>query len=336
MNLTNLQMNDKDKDDKDDGTRGRRKMLQQVFKRLQSDLLACDAQWTLFVAAAHSYLYERLVLPFPKDFVTNTRKLKIELICETIAEVPRLEYVLEQLNLGLSKCFSTQAVKLLHTVLVKHRDRMALSTLRPCEFSELYEHLQMPAPKNSPTQIFEVMASGKDYAQLRASHSYPVRLGFYGGKLDELYTILIAGTVPNEHEPLMLTTDIDEALAMSPAAAGWGGSRCGSVLRSVAVVEFINMPPHVTVVKDNRHVLIKSSSCMQISYLLIYGQSCDAYERSMEQPYKRLLRWAEANQDVLLMSLCVLGLSIVSRTGGGYLRSFAETGFHFFKRNLLK
>ncbi|EDW74006.1 uncharacterized protein Dwil_GK19401 [Drosophila willistoni] len=336
MTLLNFQINDKDKGDENGAIRARKKMLKQVFKRLQADLLACDAQWTLFVAAAHSHLHESLLLPFPEDFVNNSQQLTIDLICETIAEVPRLEYVLQQLKLGLWRCFSPQVVKLLHTVLVLHREFMAFSTLRPCEFSELYEHLQMPAPKNSPTRIYEVMASGKVYAELRAIHTYPVRLGFYGGKLDNLYAILTAGTLPNQDEPVMLTTDIDEALAMSPAEAGWGGSRCGSVLRSVAVVEFINMPTHVTVVEDNRHVLITNSSCMQISYLLIYGQSCDAYEQSMEQPCKRLLRWVDANRYVLSMGLYVLGLSIVSQTGRGYIRSVGKTGFLFFKKCLLE
>ncbi|XP_030386999.1 protein mono-ADP-ribosyltransferase PARP16 [Scaptodrosophila lebanonensis] len=316
--------------------------LYQVQAHLQSDLLACDARWSLFVAAVTSYKFESLVLPFPKEFLNEQQRPNINKVYDIIGDVPRLEVVEQRLlHCNYGPC-RPDVMKLLHSVLVKHGERVALNSLSQCQFESLFAYLRVAPPRQMPSQILEVTPSPKSahtkaYARLCRQH--PVKLAYYGGKLEHFYGLLTADRLP-EGKPLVLTSDVNEALKRSPPGAGWGGSRCGSLLRCVAIVELVCAPKYVVLeadeqgVRDGRRVLVNNASCIQISYILIYGQSCRQFEA--QKPCRQLLNWAEANKYAISLGVYLMILSFTSSCGRGFFRSFARTSLNVFKRGLLR
>ncbi|XP_017078974.1 protein mono-ADP-ribosyltransferase Parp16 [Drosophila eugracilis] len=312
------------------------KELNQVQRRLQDDFLGCEALWTIFMAATWSYRYRTRLRPLP------SRWNSIDLLCNTVGNTPRLDVLQEQLMHGDYQACSPKVVRLLTDVLVDQADLVSLSTLRPCEFEELYAHLGMPAPKQRPTQIFEVrMGRGNQkseaYARLRQQNKESVRLGFYGCKLEKLYALLNSNTLTNGRR-LELTSDVNEALARSKPQAGLGGSRCGSILRCVVVVEFVFQDNETS--PDKRHVIIKDADTMQVSYILFYGQTCSehAAERQMlqMQPARKLLNWLESHQDeAISLGVSLMIVSSLAHFGCSFFQIFARNGLHVLKRGLL-
>ncbi|EDV55751.1 mono [ADP-ribose] polymerase PARP16 homolog [Drosophila erecta] len=311
--------------------------LHLVQRRLQDDFLGCEALWTIFMAAAWSYRYRTRLRPFPSHWHT------IDMVFNTLGDAPRLEVLQQQLlHCDYQDC-SPNVVRLLTDILVEQADRVSLSSLRPCEFEQLYAHLGMPSPKRAPTQIFEVRTGkgnemGEAYALLRQRNKESVRLGFYGCKLEKLYALLNQNCLANG-KCLELTCDINEALARSKPQAGLGGSRCGSILRCVAVVEFVFQDNETS--RDKKQVIIKDANTMQVSYLLLYGQSCNEYaiERQiklMAEPARELLNWVEKYQDeAISLGVGLLIVSSMAHFGSTFFRLFARNGFHVLKRGLL-
>ncbi|KAH8269406.1 hypothetical protein KR018_002502, partial [Drosophila ironensis] len=309
--------------------------LYTVQRRLQDDLLGCEAMWTIFVAASMSYRYRTRLRPFPRCCQS------IDHICQTLGEIPRLEFLHQQLLLCDYRGCTPKVIRLLSEVLVEQGKRVSLSSLRTCEFAELYSNLGMPTPARQPTQIFEVRTGHQNrraetYKLLRKQNKEAVRLGFYGCQLEKLYALLNDDQLP-EVEDLELTSDVNEALANSKAQAGLGGSRCGSILRCVAVVEFVFMGNETS--PDKKHVIVSQPETMQVSYLMIYGQSCDDYEAEMRllpQSGRKLMNWiGNFEQDALSLGISLLIVSSVSHFGGSFFRLFARTGFHILKRGLM-
>lgn len=315
----------------------------QIKKCLQSDLLACDARVSLFVAAAKSYHYAALLRLLP-DELQN-----IDIILDAIVSLDRLER-LRWHTFDRSK--RNVLLHLLHTVLVRHGECVALDTLHPSDYGELYAHLQLPPPKLTPTQIFEVTNSPecphtRRYTQLRERS--PVRLGFYGarGWLDELYAMLTVGRLPLDG-PIELLPTVDAVLQQCPYAAAWGASRCGAMLSCVAVVEYV-VPPEEesSLCPDQGKVTVHDANCMQISYLMFFGTSVDKYEKmtlaaklsktltKLQLYWRRISGWFEDNSNLLTMSVYAMCLFFTSTTGSHVVHKVATTGLSAFKKGFL-
>ncbi|KAL7737647.1 hypothetical protein ACLKA6_007755 [Drosophila palustris] len=319
--------------------------LFQIQKHLQTDLLACDARLSLFVAAANSYRYESLLRPFPEEFLDRDRRPDINAIFDVIADFDRLEVTLHQILTGNYSSSHKNVLKLLHAVLVKHAEFVALSTLQPCEFDDLYAHLKIPAPSSAaPTQIFEVTPSlkcahTKAYTALR--EQYPVRMGFYGGNLEELYAMLTLGCLPL-NEPIKLASNVDEALAQSQYGNSWGASRCGAMLNCVAVVEYLVVPSQVTVEgADRQHVIVRDANCIQISYLLFFGKSFTQYESAlmlrpkMSIDWNQTIKWLETNKYAISLGVYLMILSMSLSDGRGILYRLATSGMYTIRKGFL-
>ncbi|KAH8401694.1 hypothetical protein KR009_007396 [Drosophila setifemur] len=303
-----------------------------VQSRLQEDLLGCEAMWTLFVTAALSYRFESRLRPFPRS-CSN-----IDRVWQVVEDVPRIEILHQQLmHCDYNSCTSS-VIGLLSEVLVDQGDRVFLSSLRTCEFQDLYSHLGMPPPRRQPTQVFEIRTGrgnsrANAYAHLRKQNKGSVRMGFLGCQLETLYALLNDDPLP-EGESLELTSDVNEALDNTRAQAGVGGSRCGSILRCVAMVEFVLQGNETSA--DKKHVLVRDGETMQVTYLMLYGQSCKEHEAEMElkvQPVGKLIRKIDDYE--LSLGISLLIVSSMAHFGSGFFRHFAQTGFHILKRGLL-
>ncbi|XP_060658359.1 protein mono-ADP-ribosyltransferase Parp16 [Drosophila nasuta] len=319
------------------------KQLYKLQKHLESDLLACDARLSLFVAAANSYRCESLLCPFPEDFLDSKQRPNMNAIFDVIADFDRLEFILQQILTGNYSSGHKNVFKLLYAVLVKHGERVALSTLQPCEFEELYTHLKISAPSTPPTQIFEVTPSlkcahTKAYSSLR--DQYPVKIGFYGGKLEELYSMMTVGCLPLD-EPIRLFCNVDDALSQSQYGSSWGASRCGALLSCVAVVEFAVMPTLVIKDEEQRHVIVHDADCIQISYLLFFGKSFTQYETAlMLQPrvyvdWDATFRWLASKKYAISLGVYLMMLSMSMSSGRGVLYRLATSGIYAIRKGFL-
>ncbi|KAH8284744.1 hypothetical protein KR054_000505 [Drosophila jambulina] len=314
------------------------KALRLVQERLQQDLQGCEALLSIFAAAAMSYRYRSRLRPFPQHWPS------IDHLCHTLSDVPPLSI----LNLSLKHCDYTSCpshvCRLLTNVLVEQGDRVSLSSLRPCEFPELYAHLGMPTPQQSPTQIFEVRlgkgnAKAETYFRLRRSSKESVRLGFHGCKLEKMYSLLNDQYL-SDGKCLELTSNVNEALARSKPQAGLGGSLCGSILRCVAVVEFVFRDNETS--PDMQHVLIREPETMQISYLMLYGQSCQEREAEVQMELERnppgfkLPNWIGGlEKGAISLGIGLLIVSSMSRYGFNFFRLLAHAGLHVLKRGVM-
>ncbi|KAH8371734.1 hypothetical protein KR093_008735, partial [Drosophila rubida] len=319
------------------------KQLYQIQKHLEADLLACDARLSLFVAAANSYRYESLLCPFPDDFLDSKQRPDINAIFDVIADFDRLETILQQILSGHCNSCHANVLKLLHAVIVKHGEHVALSTLQPCEFQDLYQHLNMRAPATAPTQIFEVTPSlkcahTKAYTALR--EQYPVKIGYYGGKLEELYAMLTVGCLPM-NEPIRLFCNVDVALSRSQCGTSWGASRCGAMLSCVAVVEFAMVPTLVVQDDDQRHVIVRDADCIQISYLLFFGKSFTQYEKALtlqshvHVDWDATFRWLASKKYAISLGVYLMILSMSLSSGRGVFYKLATCGIYAIRRGIL-
>lgn len=326
-----------------------RRLLQvwwsQIKKCLHSDLLACDARVSLFVAAAQSYHYAALLRLLPGELQN------IDIVLDAIVSLDRLERLSWH---SFERSKRHVLLYLLHTVLVRHGECVALATLQRNDYGALYAHLKMPAPQQAPTQIFEVTSSlecphTQAYVQLRERS--PVRLGFYGarGWLDELYAMLTVGRLPHD-KPIELLPTVDAVLQQCPHAASWGASRCGAMLRCVAAVEYV-MPPEEeesALSPDQGKVIVRDANCMQISYLMFFGTSVEKYERmtlattlsqtwsKFTEYWRRISGWFEENNHVLSMCVYAMCLCFTSATGGHVLHRVATKGLSAYKKGFLQ
>lgn len=317
--------------------------LFQIQKHLQTDLLACDARLSLFVAAANSYRYESLLRPFPEEFLDRDRRPNINAIFDVIADFDRLEIILHQILRGNYSSSHKNVLKLLYAVLVKHGEFVALSTLQLCEFDDLYAHLKITAPSTAPTQIFEVTPSlkcahTKAYTTLR--DQYPVKMGFYGGNLEELYAMLTVGCLPM-NEPIKLTGNVDAALTQSQYGNSWGASRCGAILNCVAVVEYLEVPSQVSVTDDNLHVIVRDANCIQISYLLFFGKSYAQDEGAlmlkpkMSIDWNDTIKWLENKKYAISLGVYLMILSMSLSNGRGMIYRLATSGMYTIRKGFL-
>lgn len=319
-----------------------------IKKCLRSDLLACDARLSLFVAAATSYRYKALLRLLPAELQN------IENILDTIVNLDRLERLKGPTRIGGCDC---RMLQLLHTVLVQHGECAALSTLHSSEFPALYAHLKIHAPRKTPTQIFEVTPSlkcdhTKAYAQLR--EEFPVRLGFYGGRLDDLYAMLTVGSLPND-EPIELYSNMDAVLQQCPYAATWGASRCGAMLSCVAIVEYVMLPEQVSVCEKTGKVIVRYADCMQISYLMFFD---DMYVPESEREVQKVMMnnqnnnnmricslptdwikttdWLLSNKHALTLGIYMVCLPLTINSGNALLHKIATMGQFMLKKGFLQ
>ncbi|ALC41681.1 CG15925, partial [Drosophila busckii] len=329
--------------------------LQQLQRCLQTDLLACDARCSLFVAAVHSYRYEQLL-----QHCLAELQLSIDDIYAVLGSLERLELLAAQLQQGNYGGYEARVYRLLHGLLVQHGERVALSTLQAAEFEPLYAHLQIPKPSCRPTHILEVTPSLKcahtqAYARLQATHQ--LRLGFYAVPLQQLYAMLTVGGLP-DNGPVRITTDLEEALQLAQLGVAWGASRLGALLRCVAIVEFALVPQLVQVEQDNRHAVISDASCLQISYLLCFGESLaaqpEAPQRQLKQQLQQLLlpltspwpklteragallHWAHGNKYSLTLGVYLMCVCLTPPSGRcGLFHSLASSAAYALRRGFL-
>lgn len=255
---------------------------------LETDLIACDAKWTLFVAAALSYRYDTQLKPFPPRFASEQTGYNIDALVSIINDTPKLRVVLQNIIDQNYDEFDTDVLDLLHWVLVIMRDPM-LRTVDEAEFNGILATVEQKIVPTRPTHVFEVCSAlnSKSEDKFRNEKAaFETKLTFYPNKLDSYFSLLHLGfpliptlnateSSPLPIESLRLCTELADCIERSPSGAGWGASMCGSMISCVALCQYVDNPIHVKKESAHNspveHILITKNNMVRVRYLLFYG-----------------------------------------------------------------
>lgn len=245
--------------------------------RLAADLAACDLQWTLFVAAAHSFRYDAKLSPYPARYTLRPpadgsgalepfAECDIDAILKHIAAVPRLTRILwSKLSAGAVDllhwvlCEHGAATVRVHTVPVaEHAAVMALvacetppaATMRPLHVFRLADGLNAAgAPTSFAEERFRGHRMSDDGGAAAAGR--PTMFAFHGSRMESFHSISSRGL--QQHlckqamfgEGIYLSSELLVSMPYSPAGGAWRLSGLGTQLSCMAVCEFIEHERHL-------------------------------------------------------------------------------------------
>ncbi|KNC20927.1 hypothetical protein FF38_00292 [Lucilia cuprina] len=264
---------------------------------LETDLVACDAKWTLFVAAALSYRYDSVLKPFPPQFSAEQTGCKIDILMSVINDTPKLRVILQNLMEQNYTEINREVTDLLYWVLIEMRE----PALRLVEGEELYSLLTSideKALKFKPTHVFEVQALTGFHSEVAFRNrtlNLPLKLAFMGNKFDNYFNILQNGFTQypeNNKNYLELTTDLKKSLQHSPNCAAWGASQCGSIIACTAICEFALDAEMDSIIPDKQskscvNIQLRNLENIRVRYLIFYGKR---FPRR-HLPKRRFLSW---------------------------------------------
>ncbi|KAM7343089.1 poly(ADP-ribose) polymerase 16 [Cochliomyia hominivorax] len=299
--------------------------IQTLQYALGTDLLACDAKWTLFVAAALSYRYDFVLKPFPPQFSCEQYGYNIDSLIMVIHETPKLKVILQNLIEQNSNDLSSNVIDLLYWVLIELRE----PALRHVEGEELYTILTSiddKCLKLKPTHAFEINALTGYHSNVAfrdRTSKFPLKLAFMGCKFDNIFSLLQNGFTQSSEvkTALQLTTDLQTCLYHSPNCAAWGASQCGSIIACTAICEFALNTDTDQISENKRNkscvdVIVNNPENIRIRYLLFYGQR---FPRKSKYPKNRFWSWIINHKYSLsLFSYMIFLISIaVANSGNG-------------------
>ncbi|XP_011204890.2 protein mono-ADP-ribosyltransferase Parp16 [Bactrocera dorsalis] len=297
---------------------------------LETDLIACDAKWTLFVAAALSYRYDTQLKPFPPRFVSTDAGLDIDALISVINDTPKLRVVLQNIVEENYDEIDADVLDLLHHVLVVQREPM-LHLVEDNDFDVILSNMEQSEQIPRPTHVFRVCNVPVIHEAIQEQPTYnedehPPKLAFHGNRLDCFFAMLTQVGVckqqpPNTENagdeidaPLKLTTDLQVALQHSPNGAGWGASSCGSMISCVAICEFENHPEYVFGDTASSIIEVRKPDLVRIRYLLFYGSR---FPDEDEPEEKRPSSWLGRNKYSLSLACYMLLLASIGVANSG-------------------
>ncbi|XP_065369961.1 protein mono-ADP-ribosyltransferase Parp16 isoform X2 [Calliphora vicina] len=270
--------------------------IQALQYALETDLLACDAKWTLFVSAALSYRYDLVLRPFPPQFADEQSGYNIDTLISVINDTPKLTVILQNLMEQNYTEFGREIIDLLYWVLIEKRE----PALRLVEGEELYSLLTSideKAMKIKPTHVFEVNALTGFHSQVafrNRTSDLPLKMAFMGNKLDNYFSILQNGFIhyTENKNDLELTTDLQTSLQHSPNCAAWGASQCGSIIACTALCEFALDTNEDKIVGNKNdktcvNIQLRNLQNIRVRYLIFYGKR---FPRRL-LPKRRFFSW---------------------------------------------
>ncbi|XP_067633976.1 protein mono-ADP-ribosyltransferase PARP16 [Eurosta solidaginis] len=298
---------------------------------LETDLIACDAKWTLFVAAAQSYRYDTQLKPFPPRFVSTDAGLDIDALISVINDTPKLRVILQNIVEENYEEFDADVLDLLHHVLVVQREPM-LHLLDDNDFDVIMSSMGQSEELPRPTHVFRICNMPVLHEAIQEESAFtvedhPPKLAFHGNRLDSFFAMLTqAGACKqqppntenagdNVDEPLILTTDLSMAMQRSPNGAGWGASSCGSMISCVALCEFDHHPDYVVTHSVGSVIEVRKPELVRVRYLLFYGSR---FPNDDDEPEDRHTQsWLGRNKYSLSLACYMLLLASIGMANSG-------------------
>lgn len=208
-----------------------------LLRLLDQDLLACDVQLSLFVAAASSYRQVHIfspyivfkfhkqdttLRPFPPFFLTSNGERDVEGLQAALASLPSLEDV----RRGLNESSATLSAKLLKLLLWVFGGGLRLRCLSKTEAERV---MNLPGRDSAtskssshpqPQVVLEVQGPGLSSWEERVSNESDL-WAFHGSRLDNFHSILNFGLQQHRNkvslfgEGIYLARDLGVCLAYS-------------------------------------------------------------------------------------------------------------------------
>lgn len=254
--------------------------IQNLRSILEFDLMGCDAKWLLFVSAALSYRYDTNLKPFPPRYLTVENTCNMDALVNVINDTPSLRLILQNIIEKNYDSLDIEVLELLHWVLIEIKEPiMRLISLK--DTKKVVRSIDGKAKFNGTVNMFEVNAQSGPHSELafrRVAADRPVRLAFFGCKLDNFFALLNNGfhLYFSDDKPIELSTNLKTSLKNSPVGAGWGAAQCGAMLSCTALCEVALNLDYVQIEnnaddKKSQDFKIMSPDYVRIRYIVLCG-----------------------------------------------------------------
>jgi len=258
-----------------------------LVEMLKSDLLACDVQLSLFVAACSSYRQDSALRPFPPMFMLDGER-DIEGLLAAVQDLPSLAALLEMLE-GGSVSLDKKSLNLVLWVLNGGPSRLNMRTLSQVEADEVLQ-LADTSKHPTPSHVLAVSTSlsGRWVAESQDQRTF---WAFHGSRLDNFYSILNYGLQQHRTkvslfgEGIYLSEDLGVCLTYSSRGVGWARSLLGNSVSCVALAQVIDHPSVKLHTDDtergtvegseggrvpDKYIVVRNNELLHIRYLLVY------------------------------------------------------------------
>jgi len=286
-------------------------ILDKVKSLLAADILACDVQVSLFVAASQSYRQDTTLRPFPPMYINEEGERDIKSLMSSVSELPPLSEMARDLEIGAT--IDGRTLRLLAWILTGGPSRL---TLRSLSSSQAADVLNLAGPVSSnypqPAFVLEVKTNGFerwDGDVSADSHFW----AFHGSRLDNFHSILSHGLQQHRTknslfgEGIYLASDLGVCLAYSSRGVGWNNSSLGPSLSCLAVTQVKHhhdVKVEDSLVEDSeggrvpeKYVVVRNNELLRIRYLLVYQHQPPVLAKSDNI----ITLWIKENKMLLLL-----------------------------------
>jgi len=221
-------------------------LASRLHLKLQQDLLACDVQLSLFIAASCSYRQDTTLRPFPPMCIFGGEK-NVDFLLSVIKKLPSLSELKKSLQEG-NAGLDLDVLKLLVWVLHGGNGLM-LKKLRSSEVKSVMK-LASTSKHSRPTFLFEI-SNNVSNRWIEETSRKKTTWAFHGSRLDNFHSILHFGLQQHRNkvslfgEGIYLSEDLGVCLTYSSRGLGWCRSSLGNSLSCVALAQVVDHPTDV-------------------------------------------------------------------------------------------
>merc|ERR1719469_956120 len=273
-------------------------MVDKVKSLLAADMLACDVQVSLFVAASQSYRQDTTLRPFPPMYINEEGERDIKLLMSTGPEIPPLSDLQRDLEAGAA--VDGRKVELLAWILTGGPSRLSLRSLSSSQAADV---LNLAGPVSStypqPAFVLEVKTNGSERWDADVSDDSHF-WAFHGSRLDNFHSILCHGLQQHRTknslfgEGIYLASDLGVCLAYSSRGVGWSNSSLGPSLSCLAVTQ---VKHHQDVKVEDSLVEDSEGGRVPERYVVVYQHQPPVPARSDNI----IMLWIKENKMLLLL-----------------------------------
>ncbi|XP_071449172.1 protein mono-ADP-ribosyltransferase PARP16 isoform X2 [Hetaerina americana] len=261
---------------------------------LETNIVAADIRWSIFVAACQSYRFDSCLKPYPNQFVTDGNK-NIDALREVVDKTKSFSLLLKKIEEPNFYRGNEDIIDLLHWLLIELPEPK-FKNIPKKEFDFVMKLVPSEVATEAPNLIFQMVWSPESSSEMKwndFTKKYGTFFAFHGSRLENFHSILHYGLQQHMNKNslfgkgIYLSSELTVSLPYSPSGYGWGRSIHGSELSCVAVCEIINHPdvkcqdkdsdPSRSITTDsiggkvpNKYYLVVNSDLVRVRYLLVY------------------------------------------------------------------
>jgi len=310
-----------------------------LLQLLDHDLLACDVQLSLFVAAASSYRQDTALRPFPPFFLTGSGERDVEGLQAGLASLPSLEDV----RRGLKENSVILSAKLQKLLLWVFGGGLRLRCLSKTEADAVMNlpgrdsaSTSKSASHPQPQVVLEVQGPGLASWEERVSSESNL-WAFHGSRLDNFHSILNFGLQQHRNkvslfgEGIYLARDLGVCLAYSHRGQTWQKSALGNSISAVAVAQVLDHPTQVNLHSadargevegseggrlPDMYVVVRNNELLKIRYIMIYRHETSA----LRAGGGIIAAWVGQNRMLLLLLAYAAMLALIGLVNSQWVK----------------